>query len=464
MMLRKTLLLLLAGPVAGLYGALVTRAEDSLAPHDLTLWRDPAFRRQFLASYGVLAEVEPPLSAEEKQLMERIAALLGTERGIDAVRAYLERSIRPNQSALFDFTLGNILLQQARLGDAARWYYSATVKHPAFLRAHKNLGVLCVRTGGYERAIAPLSRAIELGARDGLTFGLLAYAYAMTEQHTAAESAYRMAMLLQPETSDWKLGLVRTLFHLRKFEEASALCEELLRAQPERHELRLLQANAFLGMKQNLRAAEIYELLDASGKAAAPLLNTLGDIYVNEGLPELAADAYVRALSDTSDSDTGRAIRNAEVLAARGAHDESALVLRALRARPEPPLAKEQQIRALKLDARMAMARRAADGEQARLLEEIVALDPLDGDALILLGQFYAGSSNQLERAYLTFERAAAMPACEGEAKLRHAQCLVRNGRYQEALPLLRRAQELNPREDVARYLEQVERAARSRG
>ena len=34
--------------------------------------------------------------------------------------------------------------------------------------------------------------------------------------------------------------------------------------------------------------------------------------------------------------------------------------------------------------------------------------------------------------------------------------------RYDEALPLLKRAQELNPREDVAGFVEQVERAARA--
>jgi hypothetical protein len=36
-------------------------------------------------------------------------------------------------------------------------------------------------------------------------------------------------------------------------------------------------------------------------------------------------------------------------------------------------------------------------------------------------------------------------------------------GRYGDALPLLRRVQELKPRDDIARYLEQVERLAKSR-
>ena len=35
--------------------------------------------------------------------------------------------------------------------------------------------------------------------------------------------------------------------------------------------------------------------------------------------------------------------------------------------------------------------------------------------------------------------------------------------RYNEAIPLLRRAQTLRPREELQRYLEQVERIARAR-
>ena len=34
-------------------------------------------------------------------------------------------------------------------------------------------------------------------------------------------------------------------------------------------------------------------------------------------------------------------------------------------------------------------------------------------------------------------------------------------GRYAEAVPLLRRAQEVKPHDDIARYLEQVERIAK---
>ncbi|ETW97889.1 MAG: hypothetical protein ETSY1_21030 [Candidatus Entotheonella factor] len=46
---------------------------------------------------------------------------------------------------------------------------------------------------------------------------------------------------------------------------------------------------------------------------------------------------------------------------------------------------------------------------------------------------------------------------------MRHAQLLVKNGKYEAALPLLRRAQQIKPRDNIQAYLEQVERVAKGR-
>lgn len=108
------------------------------------------------------------------------------------------------------------------------------------------------------------------------------------------------------------------------------------------------------------------------------------------------------------------------------------------------------------------MAAGGGGEETAAVLEEILKLDPLDGEALLLLGQHY-GRNNQQEKALLYYERAAGLDEYEVRAKVRQAQLLVQMGRYGDALPLLRRAQELKPREDIARYLEQVERISKSR-
>ena len=99
--------------------------------------------------------------------------------------------------------------------------------------------------------------------------------------------------------------------------------------------------------------------------------------------------------------------------------------------------------------------------ETAAVLEEIVELDPLDGEALMLLGQLYTRS--EPDRAMFFYERAASLEAFEVRARTSHAQILVSMERYADAIPLLRRAQELEPREEIARYLEQVERIAKSK-
>jgi Flp pilus assembly protein TadD len=126
-----------------------------------------------------------------------------------------------------------------------------------------------------------------------------------------------------------------------------------------------------------------------------------------------------------------------------------------------PGLAEADRRKLLKLEARFTIAEGNGTADAVKLLDEIVQLDPLDGEALMLLGKHF-GKINEPDRAILYFERAAGIEAYEAEAKVRQAQALVGLARYSEALPLLRRAQQVKPREEVARYLEQVERVARS--
>src|SRR6185503_11265288 len=152
-----------------------------------------------------------------------------------------------------------------------------------------------------------------------LTYGLLGYSYAATGQSLSAESAYRNAVLLQPDLLDWKVGMAQTLFKQQKHAEAAALCGELLERYPERTDLWLLQAGAYVGMGQPLKAAENYEILHRMGKGTVASLATLGDIYVNEGLWDLAASAYGAALDADPLQDASRPLRWIAVLAQRGA-------------------------------------------------------------------------------------------------------------------------------------------------
>lgn len=465
---------LLAMAIVVAFHATATFADDAPAvrlepdalpatrPEALSLWKDPVFQRRFVESYLAETEIEPRLTEPERERMQEILALLGSD-DMDGAAKLLEQEIArdPAASAVLDFTLANIRFQREDLPRAATSYSAAVQKFPKFRRAWKNLALVHVRLGEFDKAQPALIRVIELGGGDATTYGMLGFAHASAENHLAAETAYRNAILLDPKTSDWQMGLARSLFRQQRYAEAATLCEGLSEKDPDRADLWLLQANARIGMNQPLEAARIYEILDSMGKATPESLFMLCDIYINEDLASPAAKACVRALEMKPAEGAARALRAARALVARDATAETRDLVEAIRRVAGDSLDAEQKKELLRLRARLAVAEGAGD-EEARVLEEIVALDPLDGEALILLGQ-HAQRNGDREKAIFQFERAAALEKHEADAKLRHAQLLVGEGKYEEALPLLRRAQTLQPRDSVQEFLEQVERVARAR-
>jgi len=440
--------------------ALVATRPSHLGEPELALWNDPAFRRRFAESYAAETEIEPRVADAEREPMQEVLDLLASNKQ-DQAANLLAKHRTASSSAVFDFTLANIRFQQEDFPRALAAYRAAVDKHPKFRRAWRNLGLIHVRQGEFAEAVPALTRVIELGGGDATTYGLLGFAYSKLGNDLSAESAYRMAVLLDPATMDWKMGLARSFFEQERFADAVALFESLIAAQPDRADLWLLQANAYVGLSQPLRAAENYELVDRLGGSTADSLNMLGDIYVNEELYDLAVDSYVRAMEKRPDGGADRAIRAAKALTARGALAETRRLAEAIERVQGDRLQAGERKDLLKLRARVAVAEGAGE-EEARVLEEIVALDPLDGEALILLGQ-HQSRAGDAEQAIFYYERAASLEAFEADAKVRHAQLLVGQGRYAEALPLLRRAQTLKPRDNIQEYLEQVERVAQAR-
>jgi tetratricopeptide (TPR) repeat protein len=455
---RSTLHLILA-----LHVAAAAPAQD--LPIDVAaIWNDPTFQKQFIAGYGFNAEIEPRVLPEEVKVLEKIRPMMAAD--LPKAEATLAKQTKPESSAVLDFTLGGICFQQDRLDDALAHYHRAVEKFPSFRRAWRNLGLIHARDGRYDQSIAAFTRMIELGGGDAYAYGLLGFAYAAKHDFQAAEAAYRNALLLQPDNTEWRLGLTRCVFKQDKFPDAASLLDALIERYPDKSEFWLLQAHSFLGMKQPLRAAENLEALHALGASTVDSLQTLGDLYITEGLPDLAASAYVRAIEADADQPPARSLRAVEVLAARNAMPQARLLAQRIHQAWDQRLEEADRRRLLKLEARMSMADGNGTAESAAVLEEIIRLDPLDGEALMLLGQHYARVGTEHhdpDKAIFYYERAQSLEAYEASARFAHAHVLVGMGRYADAIPLIRRAQEIKPRDDVARYLEQVERIARGR-
>jgi tetratricopeptide (TPR) repeat protein len=447
--------LLLALVVLGL--ARVSRADDQA---DLAaIWNDPTFKKQFIGAYGINAEIEPRVTPDEVKVLEKVRPFMAND--LPKAEETLKKQLKADSSAILDFTLGGILFQQEKMADALESYRKAVAKFPSFRRAWRNLGLIHAHDGRFDDAIHAFTRMIELGGGDAYSYGLLGYAYSSKQDYQAAEAAYRNALLLQPDNTEWRLGLTRCVFKQQKFEDAATLLDGLIERYPEKVDFWMLQAHSYLGMKQPLKAAEDLEAVDRIGKATVDSAHTLGDIYVTENLMDLAATAYSRAIDVDPKQPIARPLRAAEVMAARSAVPQARQLVKHIRAAFGDRLVEGDLRKVLKLEARLSMEDGAGDADAVQALEEILKLDPLDGDALMLLGQ-HSSRQNEPDKAIFYLERAESLEAFEVKAKVRHAQILVSLSRYADAIPLLRRAQDLKPREDIARYLEQVERIAKA--
>jgi tetratricopeptide (TPR) repeat protein len=450
--------LTLVAALGALSGTLAARAQQDENGLD-AIWNDPTFQRQFVAGYGVNAEIEPRVTPEEVEILDKVLPLMPTDKA--KAESALKKLLKPDCSAVLDYTLGGIQFQQERLPEARATFERAVAKFPSFRRAWRCLGLVHVRTGDFDATIRAFTRWIELGGADAYAFGLLGFAHASKKDYQPAEAAYRNALLLQPDNAEWRLGLTRCVFYQGKFEDAASLLDVLIARYPDNADFWLLQAQTFANMKKPLRAAENYEVLDRLGKAKAENLHALGEIYVSENLMDLAARAFLRALAVEPDQPLARPLRAAELLLSRNAIPQARQITAKLDASGES-MEEGERRKLLKLEARLSMAGGDGGTEMVGVLEEIIQLDPLDGEALMLLGQHYAGQ-NEPDKAILYFERASSLTAYEFNAKLNQAYVYMRMGRNADAVPLLRRAQELKPRDDLARLLESVERQAKAR-
>lgn len=430
-------------------------AADPAAGGDSIL-SDPEWRKHFLGTYGVLAGAEPPLSEKERQVLPEIIELMETDPEAAATR--LEQAIGPDKSASLDFVLANLHFQSGAEDEALAGYQRALEKFPDFRRAHKNLGLLLVQRGEHREAAKHLARALELGDRDGRNFGLLGHAYVNLEDWVAAETAYRNAILQQPDTKDWKLGLARALLAMEKYAEAASLFDTLLAANPEDATSWMLQANAYLGLDKPLEAAVNLEAVRMLGKPQKSALVLLGDIYMNAGMPDIAKSAYMEAIEkDAANADFATAYRAADLLVRARAPQDAAEVLASIDRRYGKDLSSSQRLDVLTLKAKVARAQKR-DADAAKLLESIVREDGTRGAALLELAAYYR-SKNDPERALLMLERAEKLAEFEYPALLGRAQLLVASKDYAKAASVLKQALQIKSEPRVERFLASVEQA-----
>lgn len=417
------------------------------------LWRSERFRKAFTGSYGIDARIEPKVTSEEKAVLDTMASEMAANDRRGAIAKLLSSSLL-NQSAALIFNLGNLRFEEGKVDDAIENFERAIELYPNFRDAHRNLAVALVQEGNFEKAEPHLVRAAELGAQDGLTFGLLGYVHLNAERHAGALQAYRMAQVTMPDEPQWKIGEAESLLALGATREAESLFGQLLEKRPTESGLWLNQANIWLQTGESNKAIANLEWVRRMKTLPASGLMTLGHLYLGKDLQARAMAAWEEALAAKRPAALENALGALDHLTRLMLWEEAAEF--AGRVETTYEISPNSQEAARLSRARTLIEFETGDAEVAvERIEALVAKDPLDGQALLLLAKFRERKGRR-EEAFILLEQAAADKETAADALLLHGQLLVESGDAENALPLLENVLELKPDPNLEAYVEEV--------
>ena len=415
-------------------------------------WSNPDFVERFIGTYAPRITVEPRVPpADKTYIEEEFLPVLQADRA--AGKAMLiEKAQMPDSNASFDIILANMYYQDGQLQQAVQSYETAIKKHPAFLRAHENLGFLYFQLGNNDKTLEHFTEAVKLGAVDKNIFAILAYLFFEKEQYIAAETSYRSALIYEVENEDWEYGLARSILAQRKFQDAVGLFDRLIEGAPEQPEYWRLQAQAYIGLSDNLSAAGNYEVLRRLGQISAENLVTLGDIYVENDFVEAALGAYKDAIAMKGRLSVEKPLDAAATLIEAGFADAAKEVLAEIQKTYGNSLDSKQSFEVRKLQAKIQAESGQASAAIIPVLEEMAAENPLDGEVLILLADYYS-TAGDFEKSEFLYERAQSIGIYESKALYHYGKALMANAKYREAIRALERAQDIDPKDEVEEYL-----------
>jgi thioredoxin-like negative regulator of GroEL len=198
-------------------------------------------------------------------------------------------------------------------------------------------------------------------------------------------------------------------------------------------------------------------------------MEILGAVYMDQEKSNAALSAYLGAAKASSKLKGSSVLRTANLLFGYQYIDQSKRYISQLRPRLNE-LTPDEQLKLKTLEAKIARSE-GDNGAAMAALHDIILKDNRNGEARVELAQLYAilageaeeetKKAEHLARAKLYFDQAMQIEDSQAMAALRYGQMLVGQAEYIKAVPLLKKAYELRPRDEVDQYVKRVERAAR---
>ena len=321
---------------------------------------------------------------------------------------------------------GERALSERRYADAEQAYERLRQLQPRLAEVHARLGLIYFQQGRFAEALAPLRRALELKPALPNVGSLLAMSLSEVGRHAEALAGLEKAFHHQSTDSALRrmagLHLQRSYTDLGRDGEAVAVALELNRRYPDDPEV-LYHTGRLFGNYAYLQTVKLARIAPGS----VWLHQAAGEANESQGLLDEAISEYRQVLA-IAPNRPGLHFRLGRVLLSRSEQaggDAAAL----------------------------------AETEALREFEQELQIDPTNANAAYEIGEMQR-KAGQLDKAIESFRRAVdSYPGFE-EALVGLGRSLVAAGDPGAALPHLRKATTLNPRDEVAFYqLAQAHRA-----
>jgi tetratricopeptide (TPR) repeat protein len=460
--------------------------------------------KAFMGYYGVNPGTEPgvPEDQDEREVLGTIRTLLQTGRdeditaAVQAIEALIARQQAEgiNTSPMMLQIAGTLEMrnaegtqneaERARIMSRAERYLKRAVDpntgFPNFLRAHKNLANLLFRADKPAEAKEHFIKAVELGDRDAVTFGLLGAIYMEEGKLISSETALRNSLMINPKILEFKQLLGNVLLQQERYAEAKEIFSELLLRRPNEVNFWMAQSNCYIALEEIDQATRNLEIVRFMGKANVPSLMLLGDVYMNKEMIDEATEVYLEAVQmDPSDANLGNFIRAAETLNNYAAYEQGMALIQSLETAYANRLDDEQEIELLSLQSEINISL-GKGAEAAANLQALLKKDPFNARALLSLARYYsdldpADDLDEIEadtqrkryeqQAIIYYERAQELddPTAQVRAYIGEAQLRVQRDELDRAASLLEDAQSVSYQDNVQQYLDQIRAALKSR-
>lgn len=430
-------------------------------PYAINDWKEPGFKKRFLGSYGVSSSIQPELNVDSYNLAEGVYSLMDTPQlAVDYINQGVEtmktQGVKPSPG--INFLKGNLYYEMGKLELATKEYIEALTEFPTYKNAYMNLGLTFMEMGKEEDALPMLLKAVEFGANESQTHGLIGFCYLNQGLYGSAEVSFQTALTFDPRYEPWRMGLLNSLILQQRFDEAVPMAEELLYLNPGDATHWRNMASLYMRNGAFEKAISHFEGAHRLGGAVFESREQLSYLYFNMKLFGEAAREFQSAIGLAEGYEQlQKAMAFCVRLSVAGEYESVRLLVAEIESRSS-----EVGVPVDSWSLQFLRAGTLMDEERYEEVEDslkaLLKERPSSGEVALYLARVYKETDRDA-LAVTYFEIAEKSKESAYQAYFEHGTLLIGQRRIGEALIKFEQAQRISPRDSLARYIERLRKA-----